>query len=94
MKTMPTPKQQIVDLLDSLSNLDQQRILAFTRTLLRISGAHPAAEEKAETSTHPKGMSGKELVEFFQQFPITQEEADEMTHILEELRETRQVNER
>lgn len=70
MKTLPTPKQQILDLLDTLSPEDLERVLQFIQTM---------HEEL------PPGIPGDELIAFFNQFEITPQEADEMTKILDEI---------
>ena len=70
MKTLPTPKQQILDLLDTLSQEDLQRVLHFIQTM---------------HDERPRGIPGKELVEFFNQFEITPEEAEAMKQIMDEI---------
>ncbi len=69
MKTLRTPKEQIIALLEQLSLPDQERVLSFIQSF----------------SGEPEGLSGQELVDFFSQFSFTQEEADEMSGIYEEL---------
>ena len=70
MKTLPTPKQQILDLLDTLSPEDLQRVLHFIQTM---------------HGERPKGIPGDELIAFFNQFEIKPEEAEAMTKIMDEI---------
>jgi len=67
--TEPTTKQQIDELLDILSSEEQRQVLAFVRQL----------------SDCPVGIPGKELVAFFQQFHLTEEEKRQMEAIMEEI---------
>lgn len=70
MKTLPTPKQQILDLLDTLSPEDLQRVLHFIQTI---------------RGERPRGIPGRELAAFFNQFEITPEEREEMIQIMNEI---------
>ncbi len=67
--TTPTTKQQIDELLDTLSPRDQARVLAYARSLNEL----------------PEGVSSQELVDFFHQFTVSPEEAAAMTRIYEEI---------
>lgn len=70
MKTLPTTKDQIIKYLDTLSPRSLEQTLAFVKLL----------------ATHtPEGIPAQELSEFFTRFPMTPEEAEEMTHILEDV---------
>lgn len=71
MKTLPTPKQQILDLLDTLSPEDLQRVLRFIQTM--------------HDEHQPEAIPGDELIAFFNRFDITPEEGEEMTKILDEI---------
>ncbi len=69
MKTLQTTKQQIIAALDTLSEQDQARVLSLIHALTR----------------KPEGITGQELLDFFSGFSFTQEEADEITRIYQEL---------
>jgi|GEM_PF-1362821 hypothetical protein len=69
MKATSTTKEQINSYLDRLSLQDQERVLAFVQ---RLAGV-------------PQGIPAQEFLDFFRQFPLTQEEADNMRQILDEI---------
>jgi len=69
MQTIPSTKQQIIEELNRLSVHDQEKVLAFIRTLPHL----------------PVGISGKELVDFFRQFSFTDEEAKHINEIFDEM---------
>jgi hypothetical protein len=66
MTTAATRRQQINDLLDSLSLKEHERVLRFLQAI-----------EMQATQGTPAGIPGKELVEFFHRFPPETVEAAE-----------------
>lgn len=73
MKTLDSTKQQIIEQLDHLSQEQLDEVLAFVKRLGK--------------GKLPQGISGKELADFFRQFTFTQEEKDEMTRIMKEMKQ-------
>lgn len=73
MTSVSSIKQQVVDVLDTLSPVEQEQVLAFARQLAHRQG----------------GIPGKELAEFFQQFHVTPEEAANMQAIMDEIAQLR-----
>ncbi|HLY32059.1 MAG TPA: hypothetical protein VKQ36_13595 [Ktedonobacterales bacterium] len=71
MQVSPSIKEQIDSYLDQLSAQDQARVLAYARRLV----------------TGPQGIPTQEFLDFFRQFPLSQEEKDEMERIIEEIKQ-------
>jgi len=69
LQSTPTLKEQIDTYLDRLSEQDQARVLTYARRL-----AHA-----------PQGIPTQEFIDFFHQFPLSQDEKDEMQRIIEEI---------
>ena len=74
MNISPTIGQQILDILAKLSPQGQAKVLAFVQTTAR--------EEKGVGA-----VSGQELLDFFDQYPITPDEAAELNRIYQEIEE-------
>lgn len=68
-------KQQIIEQLDQLSREQLDEVLSFVNALGK--------------GKLPRGISGKELADFFRGFSVTKEEAEAMTRILEEMKNER-----
>ncbi len=69
MQTISDLRQQLLAIFDTLSSDDQERLLSFAQEL-----AH-----------EPEGISGKDLAAFFAQSPITEEDAENMQRIWDEI---------
>lgn len=69
MKASLTVKEQLDSYLDQLSEQDQERVLAYARCLARI----------------PQGIPTQEFIDFFHQFPLSDQEKDDMRRIMEEI---------
>lgn len=74
MNITPTIRQQIDDMLATLSPQGQEKALAFVRAIV-------AAEQNGSA------VSGQELLDFFDQYPLTPDEAAELNRIYEEIDE-------
>ena len=71
MQVHSTLKEQIDAYLDQLSEHDQERVLAYARRL----------------AAGPQGIPTQELLDFFRQYPLTDEEKEEMQHIMDEIKD-------
>ncbi len=74
MNTAPTIRQQIDDMLATLSPQGQAKVLAFVQQTV-------AAEQNGGP------VSGQELLDFFDQYPITPDDAAELNRIYHEIDE-------
>ena len=74
MNITPTIRQQIDDMLAILSPQGQEKVLAFVRATV-------AAEQNSGA------VSGQELLDFFDKYPITPDEAAELNRIYNEIEE-------
>lgn len=74
MNITPTIGQQILDMLATLSPQGQEKVLAFVQATV-------AAEKNVGA------VSGQELLDFFDQYPITPDEAEELNRIYQEIEE-------
>ena len=80
MKATPTIRQQIEDMLATLSPQSQAKVLAFVQATAR-------AEANAVASPAAGPASGQDLLDFFDKYPLTAEEAAELARIYQEIGE-------
>lgn len=69
MKTVPSTKQQILDMLDRLTPEQQESVLAYVQAL----------------AGKPEGIPAGEFLQFFRDHPVTPDEAEKMQQIMQEL---------
>jgi len=73
MQTAQTTKQQIIEGLDALSEVDLANVLAFMRA-------------RSQGPQRPQGIPAQEFVAFFQQFPsFTPQEVEDIKRIFDEI---------